>query len=159
MPRLRIPVANLPPEGIDVVGEIMAEDVLGDDWSDGRLRCPFALHYELHAAPVRGGVLITGSASSTAVAQCDRCLTSFRLPLVVQGICHFVRMPEEGYVDLTEEMREDILLALPDHLLCREDCRGLCPTCGGDLNRGPCGCPPAATRASDVWAGLDLLEL
>lgn len=43
-------------------------------------------------------------------------------------------------LDLDELMREDILLELPTKFLCREDCRGLCPTCGKNLNEGPCGC-------------------
>ena len=43
-------------------------------------------------------------------------------------------------LDLDELMREDILLELPTKFLCREDCRGLCPVCGKNLNEGPCGC-------------------
>ena len=43
-------------------------------------------------------------------------------------------------LDLDELMREDILLELPTKFLCREDCKGLCPVCGKNLNEGPCGC-------------------
>ncbi|MEP6688189.1 MAG: DUF177 domain-containing protein [Gemmatimonadales bacterium] len=49
-------------------------------------------------------------------------------------------------VDVTEVVREELALAaVSDLLLCREDCAGLCPKCGADLNAGPCGChtPPA----------------
>jgi DUF177 domain-containing protein len=47
-------------------------------------------------------------------------------------------------VDLTPLIREQTLLALPTRPLCREDCRGLCPRCGANLNQGDCGCPTEA---------------
>ncbi len=43
-------------------------------------------------------------------------------------------------LDLDSLLREDILLELPTKFLCREDCRGICPVCGKNLNEGPCGC-------------------
>lgn len=52
-------------------------------------------------------------------------------------------------LSLDELARADILLELPSKFLCREDCRGLCPMCGKNLNEGLCGChsdrtdPPA----------------
>ena len=42
--------------------------------------------------------------------------------------------------DLEGLATEDVLLYLPSKFLCREDCKGICPTCGKDLNDGPCGC-------------------
>jgi uncharacterized protein len=47
-------------------------------------------------------------------------------------------------VDVTEVVREELALAAQaDLLLCRDDCAGLCPKCGADLNAGPCHCGPA----------------
>ena len=43
-------------------------------------------------------------------------------------------------LDLRPSVREQWLLAVPSFVLCREDCKGLCPHCGADLNLGPCGC-------------------
>ena len=43
-------------------------------------------------------------------------------------------------MDLDELVRADLLLELPTKVLCREDCKGLCPKCGKDLNFGPCDC-------------------
>lgn len=43
-------------------------------------------------------------------------------------------------LDLDELIRADILLELPSKYLCSEDCKGLCPACGKNLNKGPCGC-------------------
>ena len=43
-------------------------------------------------------------------------------------------------MDLDELIRTDILLELPTKFLCKEDCKGLCPTCGKNLNEGACNC-------------------
>lgn len=48
-------------------------------------------------------------------------------------------------VDLAALAREQLLLSVPDQVLCREDCKGLCERCGADLNAGPCGCPQEET--------------
>jgi len=45
-------------------------------------------------------------------------------------------------LDLRDALREELLLATPQFVECRSDCRGLCPDCGANLNAGPCGCRP-----------------
>ncbi|HQP29583.1 MAG TPA: DUF177 domain-containing protein, partial [Syntrophales bacterium] len=47
-------------------------------------------------------------------------------------------------LDLDPIVYEQILLQIPLKILCREDCRGLCPHCGANLNDGPCRCPEEA---------------
>ena len=47
---------------------------------------------------------------------------------------------ESRTVDVRTAVREELALSAPAYALCREDCAGLCPTCGADLNAGPCGC-------------------
>ena len=59
-------------------------------------------------------------------------------------------------LDLQPLVRDALLLELPLAPLCSEDCRGLCPTCGADLNDGPCSCDQAP--ADPRWAALDLLK-
>lgn len=49
-------------------------------------------------------------------------------------------IPENGLVDLSELVRENIILNLPISDICSEDCKGLCTKCGADLNLGDCGC-------------------
>jgi uncharacterized protein len=47
---------------------------------------------------------------------------------------------DRQHLDLSEAVRQYEMAALPIQPVCREDCAGLCPTCGKDLNQGPCGC-------------------
>jgi uncharacterized protein len=51
--------------------------------------------------------------------------------------------PRVGELDLRPAIREQWLLAVPGYALCREDCKGLCPRCGADLNTQACACTPA----------------
>jgi len=94
----------------------------------------------------------------TAVAgECRRCLTPVRVPVAVEVGALFSSAADAGddpdayqlqshdtEVDLRPVVREELALAAPRFVVCRDDCRGLCPTCGKDLNAGPCGCAPAA---------------
>lgn len=81
---------------------------------------------------------------------CDRCLEpferqadfSFEHVLVREMNTdgdEYVRC-EDGILDLAELVRTDFLLELPTKVLCREDCKGLCPQCGRNLNFGSCEC-------------------
>ena len=59
-------------------------------------------------------------------------------------------------LDLETMVREHVLLAQPMKRLCREDCKGVCPTCGADRNLTLCGCPKEAIRETP-FSSLSLL--
>jgi len=95
-----------------------------------------------------------GSIRATVRSECRRCLAPVTVPVTAQVGALFSRGGEaeddpDAYpvareltrIDLRPAVREELLLAVPRYVLCREDCRGLCPRCGTDLNAGPCGCP------------------
>jgi len=91
--------------------------------------------------------------------ECRRCLTDVLVPVDIEIRVLFSRDPETaedpgvyplekgaGEVDLGEAVREELALAVPGFLLCRDDCAGLCSRCGANLNDGLCSCEePAAT--------------
>ena len=62
--------------------------------------------------------------------------------------------PDVTEVDVTPAVREELILAVPQYVVCRDDCRGLCPSCGHDLNAGPCGCAPPTDLRWQALAGL-----
>ena|SRR5712691_1135518 len=97
-----------------------------------------------------------GSLRTHAAGQCRRCLTPVSIAVAADVSALFAQDPdaledpdsyplarEATQIDLRPAVREELLLAVPRWVLCREDCRGLCPRCGKDLNAGPCDCPPA----------------
>lgn len=97
---------------------------------------------------------------------CARCAEAVELPLsfdlrlrLVEESAAEGEEDEAVYtgtrLDLAEQVRQAVLLMLPSKLLCKEDCAGLCPRCGADLNRGPCGC--GGKQTDPRWAVLSAL--
>lgn len=88
--------------------------------------------------------------------ECDRCAAPFDHELSVKAPMLYVigRAPQDSPddpeiayvpigavdVDITRDLRDFIMLALPGKSLCSDDCRGLCPGCGVDLNEQECSC-------------------
>ena len=91
------------------------------------------------------------TASSTLDAVCDRCGRAFRQDKAVTFRCMLAEelqnedndeiiLLENGEVDAGDLARTAFILEMDTKTLCSEDCKGLCPRCGADLNLGPCGC-------------------
>ena len=68
---------------------------------------------------------------------CARCLEEFTQAVTPTGIFSYRVLPGD-IVDITEDVRQEVMLAYPITSLCRADCKGLCPTCGQHLNTGTC---------------------
>lgn len=113
---------------------------------------------------VSEGLLATGTVHGAWEAPCRRCLGPARGDLRVEFQELFEPRPREGEsyrlehdrIDLEPLAREALTLDLPLAPACSEDCRGLCATCGADLNAGDCDCPPAGGDLR--WAALDVLR-
>jgi uncharacterized protein len=101
-------------------------------------------------------------------SECRRCLTPVRVPLAQSLALVFVTegdgaAEDDCYgvparattLDLSQAVREELILAVPQFVECRDDCRGLCPRCGADLNAGPCSCQP---EIDPRWAALTKLR-
>lgn len=105
---------------------------------------------------------VSGRVATRIELVCGRCLEPFEVPVDSAFDLRYVPMAEnagegerevgeddlttayyrEGMLDLIDLMREQFVLALPMKPLCSEACRGLCPSCGTNLNTSQCGCTP-----------------
>jgi uncharacterized protein len=128
------------------------------DLGDGRKVRPIKGNVRL--TRTQNGVLADANVWGEIQIECGRCLTEVTQPLefpfseeyyqtVVVNTGAALPKPEEPDVflidethklDLGEAMREYALLSVPMLPLCREDCKGLCPECGANLNDEECGC-------------------
>lgn len=119
-------------------------------------------------------ILVQGELHAEVTVPCARCLAPVKTPLTItlddvftptldivtgQAITpeeedQALWIDEHHILDLSEVLRQYVLVALPMHPLCREDCRGLCPNCGQNLNEGPCNCRP---ELDPRWAKLAAL--
>jgi uncharacterized protein len=121
------------------------------------------------------GILAAVKAHADVHLMCARCLEPFQTPMDVAFQEEFrpvidvatglpAKMPESDTafqispnhtVDLEEAIRQQLLLAIEIIPVCRDNCRGLCPTCGTNLNTATCDCePPLANNAFAVLSGL-----
>jgi uncharacterized protein len=110
------------------------------------------------------GVIVTGSFAGATPVECARCLKPLKYPVSLKFAEYFSRQPEEGMyefsgeeIDLDQMLGDNVVLSLPMRFLCREDCKGLCPLCGKDLNKGACGCKPQIDETNPFY-GLSQLH-
>jgi len=123
------------------------------------------------------GILAKATLYTEVEITCSRCLSLFSCPLALNieeeyfptvDVIGGVPLPlpdepgcftidEHHILDLTEATRQYALLAIPMKPLCKADCAGLCPSCGHNLNQGPCNCPPQ--EADPRWSKLKELSL
>jgi uncharacterized protein len=120
------------------------------------------------------GILAQGDLSAEVTLPCSRCLEPVVVPIdieleeiftpTVDIVTGQAIKPEEDdpalwidehhILDLSEVLRQDVLVAVPMHPICRDDCRGLCSTCGQNLNEMSCNCAP---EPDPRWAALAAL--
>jgi len=156
--RLVISITEVKEEGLKVKGDLPAKvlDLPVDEAE--RQTCPNPLQYDLAVHLVGDGMLVEGAVRTTARCRCDRCLAYFDLAIADEALCHFYEHLTVTEVDVTDDLREDLLITLPTVNLCQEACRGICPQCGQNLNTRPCECPATPGKAF-IWHQLDDLHL
>jgi DUF177 domain-containing protein len=150
-------VAQLLKSPVGTTQDVVLDDSDSLDLRDGeaRLAGPITGHARLHRT--NESIVVDGVAHIPVLLECSRCLTEFTTTLDVPLRETFypsidietglpVRLPEDEaaftiddhhQIDLREAIRQNLVLTLPIQPLCREDCKGLCPECGRDLNVEP----------------------
>jgi uncharacterized protein len=133
---------------------------------------PEPIDVDLSASKSGDEVIVQGRVNATVEMECSRCLESFemevdpKMQFVIQLLDtnqpqyseddDFIILPRTtGEYEISDRVREAILLELPLKPLCSEDCRGLCPMCGVNLNETDCECTPDKT--DERWDSLKQL--
>jgi len=151
-----IKLDKIPEQGLHLAGEEPGEVLgLADDpvFSAAGPVCA-----SLYAQVVDEMLIVRGTVSAEIRAECARCTQMFSTTVVDSGFLRdYSDIQEMEEVDMTESLREAIILELPHFPLCDEGCKGLCFQCGKDLNEGPCGCSNGDKRGA--WEALDNLKL
>lgn len=160
------------------------EESVPSPWQTGSARLDGPVRFAGRVSNTGKGFLVEGTLRATAAVVCDRCLAPFHAEIVDDVQEEFHRAgarpardeelddaagdedasePDDfntfqgDAIDVDELVHDHLLLALPHKLLCRPECKGMCPRCGADLNAGDCGC-----RRDDVDPRLaplkDLLQ-
>jgi len=125
------------------------------------------LHGAITFSRTPQGLYAQGRLQAISHEQCVRCLIAVDQTLTCKIGDLFIYPPENApedaltvgediHIDLAPLVRENMLLSKPIRILCRPDCKGLCPTCGQNWNEGPCDC---REESGDLrWAALEKLK-
>jgi uncharacterized protein len=168
-----VDIAQIPAEGLDVQFR-ETEDFL--DPSGERVHLLRPVEATLHLRRNPTGVLVRGQISSDLQLHCSRCFELFTLPVNEEFEVQYrgplggevgeehelardeldVNFLDESRINVEGLVRENVLLTLPAQPVCHEGCRGLCPRCGMNLNRGTCSC--TSTPIDPRWSSLESLR-
>jgi DUF177 domain-containing protein len=176
---LVIEVSQIPPEGLEIEEPLNAEGLHLEDGDDFSLRPGGVLRGRLERAD-GASVHVRGRLGAALELECSRCLERFPMPLDQDlDLFYLPHKPDDDReeedevelsdrdmvvayyrgdrLDLGEVVREQCFLALPLKPLCRDDCRGRCPSCGRNRNAESCACPAPEETADPRFASLKKL--
>ncbi|MCK5675790.1 MAG: DUF177 domain-containing protein [Verrucomicrobia bacterium] len=116
------------------------------------------VQYALCAQCVSEELIVRGTLSVDLGLKCTRCSEFFSTTVADSDFLRaYPASKETDSVDITSDMREELLLHIPAFPVCSEGCRGVCAQCGADLNKGSCDCETG--ERPNPWSALDNLDL
>ena len=136
---------------------------VGDEADAYRVVTPVSLAFEINKDKDRFRLI--GTVAAELELPCSRCLEPFRLPVSSSFDLRYLPLPaatasadserevteddletsyyQDDQIDMNELLREQFYLVLPMKPLCRDECKGLCPSCGTNQNTETCACAPS----------------
>jgi uncharacterized protein len=159
------------PVGTSLEADIDEEEIqFGEE--DLKVIGPITGHVRMRR--INQGLLVDGWVDITLEMTCTRCLKVFEQPMHVlleerfqptMDVITGMPLPpieeddvfpidDHHQIDLTEALRQQILLAIPMVTLCEEGCKGLCAQCGTNLNFGTCNCEPEVDSRMSILKTL-----
>lgn len=120
------------------------------------LKTPQGVTYHAELTNTGEGIVLAGTVVCAAISQCARCLKPVEIDVEGELEGYFLLqaaeeiegyerdefdcVTQEGTFDIAPAIQAALVYATPYVVLCKDDCAGLCPSCGADLNEGPCAC-------------------
>ena len=152
---------------ISYTGHLVLESF---ELTDRTVRLPEGADYDLVLTNAGEGILVTGILRAHVVAVCDRCLDEAQFEAAGEVDEYYLfHEPDEGVleedeeegpdyslvgpnatIDLTDALASALVMEIPFVVLCKEDCAGLCPVCGENLNHVDCGHKATAEQQAEI---------
>lgn len=150
---IRIQTTQIGEDGYAVEGRESGD--LLDLAQDPVARADGDVRYELTVSAAGTELVVSGQIEAPLRLLCSRCAQFFSTTVRVSSFLHAYEWAEHPEtLDVSADVREDVLLEIPGFPLCDGACKGLCARCGRDLNEGACGCSSPPDELSP-WAALD----
>jgi len=134
---MKIHVNQIPAEGLR---ERATYDPAPLDMERDDVRLPQPFEVEAFLTRAERELVVQADIRCPLHLVCSRCLEEFDSAVATKALFNYTVHPTE-VVDITDDVRQEIMLAYPMFPVCRPDCKGLCGACGQNLNAGPCRHP------------------
>ena len=153
---MKILVERIPEEGSSYEGDEPGSILQAD--AEIFIKDPGNVHYALYAQCVSDELVVRGTLDVNVNLQCARCSDFFSTTVGVSDFLRAYPAPKgTDSVDITEDLREELLLQVPGFPVCKDACKGICSQCGVDLNKGACTC--TKEDGPNPWSALDGINL
>lgn len=153
---IKLSLSRLEKENIQIDG--VFDDGFLELEKDGMISVISPVNYKFEAQLHASGVVIQGNASVKISGQCGRCLENVEQEIATRYTLMLDELGNADEIDVADEIREELMLALPINIICSDDCLGLCPECGQNLNKKSCKCADSTPDAPSPWDVLDQLK-
>ena len=151
---LVIDLQSVGADGVQLVTDVPAEIL---ELNEKSTRLTGAIHCDFFVQLTEQELLVSGSWTVPVELECVRCAEFFSTSFEDLSFLRDYTVSDETVsVDITEGIREDVLLRIPHFPVCSEHCQGLCPQCGKNRNLEMCSCEEP--EANMAWGVLDQLD-
>ena len=134
---MKIYLKQIPPDGTDRHEVVSCEDL---DLPQDIMTCVSPIVIDVHVQRAGDEVLADCEVSGKYRLACSRCIEEFDIEKTDRFKLVFDIEPQTEFIDLTDDIREELIIAMPVKSVCDSACKGLCPHCGGNLNLDQCTC-------------------
>lgn len=142
---LRIKISDIQPQGLELDVKVPGDSIAleGDE-----LKAITAISVKAKIEKVGHTIIARSLIQSVYAGNCSRCLEPASQPWKNSYIFNFSVDPTTEFIDLSEEVRQELILNLPVRLLCAEACKGICVGCRVNLNTEECKCKTLNSKLS-----------
>lgn len=134
---MKIKVNQIPSDGLIVEEDILASEL---DLETEVTRFSGPIKARARVYRITNAVSVDLNLIGQAYMTCARCLGEFKVDLSKDLKLNYSVDPRQQFVDLDQDIREELILDYPVKPLCSPTCKGLCPKCGNNINEGGCNC-------------------
>ena len=135
---MKLKLSEIPEDGL-TLSESFNPAAMSLETPDLKFTAPLVVSATFHKA--RDTVVVAVEAAGRMTLTCARCLAAYPEPYQGQFDLGY-EVKGKVALDVTDDIRQEILLSYPVQFLCKESCQGLCSRCGKNMNEGNCSCPP-----------------
>ncbi|MDP2654732.1 MAG: DUF177 domain-containing protein [Candidatus Omnitrophota bacterium] len=134
---MKVKVRDIPLDGLDLTETLKASEI---GLEDKDIKCLGPLEISAHVEKAQDAVIASVGVKGHYEFTCLRCLDPVECRLSDNFDLYFDVDSTVEYVDLGEDLRQEMIVAYCAEVLCKDDCKGMCLTCGANLNHEECKC-------------------